>query len=71
MSQRQTWSPREMIERAFALAESGQVGSLRDLRQALYSEGFSYSDMSQYLAGTTVTRQLSIKLSSARRGLGK
>ena len=71
MSERQTWSSREMLERAFAIAESGEVGSLRDLRQALYSEGFSYSDMAQYLAGTTVTRQLSKKLGSARRSLGK
>ena len=44
------------LERAFALAESGDYASIVDIRGRLRSEGFEQADA--HLAGAAITRQL-------------
>jgi hypothetical protein len=46
-----------LLERAFALAENGNVATLADLRRTLRTEGFSERDL-DHLQGRALMRQL-------------
>lgn len=53
-----------ILERAFALASSGKVASLDDLRQQLKAEGFR--DGGQ-MTGPSLTRQLAQLIAKSRK----
>jgi len=54
-----------LLERAFALAESGEVGGLVELRRKLAEEGYSQWQLEQ-LAGSALHKQLKGKIEAAR-----
>jgi len=54
-----------LLERAFALAESGEVSGLVELRRKLAEEGYSQWQLEQ-LAGAALHRQLKAKMDAAR-----
>ncbi len=56
----------ELLERAFALAESGKVRDINDVRISLMREGFRQSDLGQ-LSGKLLSRQLAAKIASAKQ----
>ena len=56
---------RELLERAFALAESGRVRTIKDIRITLMREGFTYFDLGQ-LSGTTLSKQIAHVIASAK-----
>jgi hypothetical protein len=58
---------RDLLERAFFIAESGRVQSISDLRAALNLEGYTYGFMSEHLCGPTLLRQLSGKIAEAKK----
>jgi hypothetical protein len=55
-----------ILERAFALAGSGKVASLDDLRQQLKAEGFR--DGGQ-MTGPSLTRQLAQLIANSRKSM--
>jgi hypothetical protein len=54
-----------LLERAFALAESGEVCGLVELRRKLAEEGYSQWQLEQ-LAGSALHKQLKAKMDTAR-----
>ncbi|MFL6749288.1 MAG: hypothetical protein ACJ8E6_11475 [Sphingomicrobium sp.] len=54
------------LERAFELAQSGECGTIDDIRRKLKAE--SYSQVDAHLAGATVRRQLLDLCKTARAG---
>jgi hypothetical protein len=52
-----------VIERAFALAASGQVNDLDEIKTALRAEGFALAGQ---LYGPTITRQLAKLIAAAK-----
>ena len=58
-------SNQSLLERAFALAESGSVRSLPELRTMLVKEGYTHTEASQ-LSGT-LAKQLIAKITAASR----
>lgn len=56
---------RELLERAFALAESGRVRTVKDIRITLMHEGFTYFDLGQ-LSGTALSKQIAHAIVSAK-----
>jgi hypothetical protein len=56
---------RELLERAFALAESGHVHTVKEIRIALMREGFTYFDLGQ-LSGTTLSKQIAHTIAAAK-----
>ena len=58
-------SNQELLERAFALAESGSVQSLYELRTMLAKEGYTHAENAQIHG--TLAKQLSAKISAANR----
>jgi hypothetical protein len=56
---------RELLERAFALAESGRVRTIKDIRTTLMREGFTYFDLGQ-LSGTTLSKQIARAIAAAK-----
>jgi hypothetical protein len=57
-----------ILERAFELAQSGECGTIDDIRRKLKAESFAQVDA--HLAGATVRRQL-LDLCKAARGEGQ
>ena len=55
---------RDFLERAFALADSGTVHSIQDMRGALLSEGYSHQEIGQ-LSGLVLTWQLLARIKAA------
>ena len=56
---------RELLERAFALAQSGNIRSVKDIRVTLMREGFTYFDLGQ-LSGTTLSKQIAHTIASVK-----
>jgi hypothetical protein len=56
----------ELLERAFRLAESGEVANIQELRHALIADGVSLSDLAQF-HGRALSAQLTSKIISRRR----
>ena len=56
---------RELLETAFALAESGKVSDITDVRTRLMRQGFSYADLGQF-SGTTLSKQIIARIASAK-----
>jgi hypothetical protein len=56
----------ELLERAFSLAESGEIANIQELRQALIGDGVSMSDLAQF-HGRALSAQLSRKIILSRR----
>jgi len=57
-------SNHDFLERAFALADSGNARTVADLRNALIVEGYSRLDIAQ-LAGHALSRQLQARIKAA------
>ena len=53
------------LERAFALARSGEYASVQDIRLRLKGEGFS--NVEGHLSGHSITRQLRALCTEARK----
>jgi hypothetical protein len=49
------------VERAFQVADSGQVASVAEVRRTLYVEGYQYA-----IAGPTLSRQLIERIKRAK-----
>ena len=60
----------ELLERAFRLAESGEVASIQELRHALMGEGITLSDLAQF-HGRALSTQLSAKIAASNQGKRK
>jgi hypothetical protein len=58
-----------VIERAFAMAESGQYANLRELKAALKKERYSHQALNQ-LTGTVIRAQLLERIARSRSRLG-
>lgn len=56
----------ELLERAFNLAESGEVTSINELCSALMGDGVPLADLAQF-HGRALARQLCGKMAAARR----
>ena len=56
----------ELLERAFNLAESGEVASINELCSALMDDGVPLVDLAQF-HGRALARQLCGKMASAKR----
>ena len=56
-----------LLERAFAIAESGKVESVAALREALYQEGYTYNYMRQHMGSRALVRQLPAKIEAAKQ----
>lgn len=56
----------ELLERAFTLAESGEVANIQELRRALIEDGVTLSDLAQF-HGRALAHQLSAKIASANK----
>ena len=56
----------ELLERAFRLAESGEVGNIQELRHALMGDGVALSDLAQF-HGRALARQLAAKIALSKR----
>lgn len=56
----------ELLEKAFALADSGEVSSIRELRKALIADGVTMSEIQQF-HGPALVRQLSDRIAKARK----
>ena len=54
----------ELLERAFRLAESGEVANIQELRRALIEDGATLSDLAQF-HGRALAQQLSAKIALA------
>jgi hypothetical protein len=49
------------LERAFALADSGTVQNVKDIRSTQLTEGYTYFEVDQ-ISGTTLSKQLTVKI---------
>ena len=56
----------ELLERAFALAESGEIANIQELRRALIEDGVSLSDLAQF-HGRALSAQLSARIASSQK----
>lgn len=56
----------ELLERAFNLAESGEVENIDQLRQTLLQDGVPISDLEQF-RGKALSKQLCGKIKSAAK----
>jgi hypothetical protein len=56
---------RELLELAFALAESGKVSDIGDVRARLMREGFTYAELGQF-SGSALSRQIIAKIAMAK-----
>jgi hypothetical protein len=56
---------RELLELAFALAESGKVSDIGDVRSRLMREGFTYAELGQF-SGTALSKQIIAKIVVAK-----
>ena len=54
----------ELLERAFNLAESGEVADIDELRQKLLQDGVPIADLEQF-RGRALAKQLCAKIRSA------
>jgi hypothetical protein len=59
-------SEMSILERAFALAKSGECGSVDDIRRKLKTE--RYESIDQHLAGPSIKRQLNQLCVAAKNG---
>lgn len=57
---------RELLERAFRLADSGDIRNLTELRKALIEDGLTITELQQF-HGRALTRQLSARITGAIR----
>jgi hypothetical protein len=55
----------EFLKRAFALADSGDVRTIDDVRLALLREGYSNIELSQ-LSGKALSQQLHARMTAAQ-----
>ena len=60
-------SNNSLIQRAFALAVSGNCKSVSQIRRILQSEGFTFAETDQ-LAGSTLSKQLAVKIAASEAG---
>ena len=58
-------STRNILERAFQIADSGTIKSLAELRNVLYGEGHTQAYLTQHLAGPLLLRQLTARIARA------
>ena len=56
----------ELLEKAFALADSGEVASIMELRRALVEGGVTMTELQQF-HGRALVRQLSARIAKSRR----
>lgn len=56
----------DLLEKAFALADSGEVTSIVELRTALIEGGITIIDLQQF-HGKALVRQLSDRIAKAQR----
>ena len=56
----------ELLERAFSLAESGEVATIQELRHALMKDGVALADLAQF-HDRSLARQLCRKIASAKK----
>lgn len=56
----------ELLEKAFMLAESGEVANLNELRRKLMEQGAAIADLDQF-HGRALARQLCSKIASSKR----
>ena len=56
----------ELLERAFSLADSGEVSNIVELRQTLIAEGLTMGELQQF-HGRHLSKQLSARIASSRR----
>jgi hypothetical protein len=61
---------RELLEKAFALAESGKVANLNELRRKLMEDGVAISELEQF-HGRALARQLCGKIALSKRRKAK
>jgi hypothetical protein len=56
----------ELLERAFALAESGEVANIDELRQTLMQDGAAIAELEQF-HGRALARQLCGRIARSKR----
>ena len=56
----------ELLEKAFALADSGEVSSIRELRRALIADGITMIELQQF-HGRALVRQLCKRIAKSRQ----
>ena len=54
----------ELLEKAFAIADSGEVSNIRELRRALVEDGITILELQQF-QGRVLARQLSLRIAKA------
>ncbi len=54
-----------LLERAFALADSGRVQSTKTLRRALVEEGYGHGEVASALTGLGIRRELKARILAA------
>ncbi|QTC92798.1 hypothetical protein [Brevundimonas goettingensis] len=55
-----------VLERAFELADSGKLSSIRPLRRMLLDEGFAFADIASNLGGLGIRRALKARIDASR-----
>ncbi len=58
--------PLNVLERAFEIAESGRLSSIKPLRRMLLEEGYAFSDVSSNLNGLAIRRALKLKIEASQ-----
>ena len=56
----------ELLEKAFSLADSGEVSNMIELRRALIADGITALDLQQF-CGRNLNKQLSARIAWSRR----
>ena len=56
----------ELLEKAFAIADSGEVSTVMELRQALIGGGVTITELQQF-HGRALVRQLSARIAKSRK----
>ncbi|HXR95059.1 MAG TPA: hypothetical protein VN718_04230 [Rhizomicrobium sp.] len=56
----------ELLEKAFALADSGEVSNITELRRALVEDGVTMTELQQF-HGRALVRQLSSRIARSKR----
>ena len=55
-----------LVEEAYRLASSGDVGDMRSLRNALFRGGFTWSSIESHLGGSSISRDLQRRIRASR-----
>jgi hypothetical protein len=56
----------ELLEKAFAIADSGEVANVMELRRALVEAGITMTELQQF-HGRGLVRQLSARIARSRK----